>query len=780
MIFSLRPASRGLGPTSAAYLQEAKSGEPLTCPLVNTKVTARVDGFIATCTIEQVYVNQLAPVVEAVYVFPVAHDAAVTGFAFSAGERSVRGDVRARLDARAAYAAAREVGRASALLEQDRRNVFTLSVGRLKRGEKLVVRITTVQALPYQGGAFTFRLPLVVQPRHLPGTLDVVPLSDGAPAHRPQSAMADSMQPDAYRLLQDRRPGCHTVQLELTLRAGIPLEGWSCPTHALAAREVAPGVTALGFAGGDVPPDRDLVVRIRPAGSGARLGLLAHRTDAKRGGSFVAYVIPPGDVRTADLCPREVVFLLDVSGSMAGRKLEQARDALRGVLRGLNPGDTFNVCAFDTGVRTLSEVPLPFSDESLERAEKFLRALTAGGGTDLLPGIRWALEQPWLGRGRHVLVITDGGVCNEAQVVAVTHGLRNGARVHALGIDSAVNDAFIHDLARVGRGFAELALPDEDISGAVRSVASRIDAPLVRDPRLELAGVPLEMLAPCELPDLGAGDVLVVAGRYRAPGVVRLTLAGRASAPLPAVELALPEHADNPAVETVWARLRLLDLERQAMLTPGDAAVERRIANLARAHGLVSSQTAFVAVDEAPAAHAPRSCPVIIVPAELPHGWVFEPRAVPAHDPGASAPLGARSPLLHGLFGFGWLRGLATGPAAPVAAGPRVVAATVWQAPPRDELSLRALAMEQRADGTWGSVARTAEALIALVSAGHTDASGVFRAQVRRAFEALESARPADAAERTLLARAFALLAQTSGAPHHAAALARVHPEPLA
>ena len=792
MIFTRTPTSTTPAPRPFPSLEGTGTHAGKACSLTETRVTAGVSGFIAEVRVEQTYVNPFAVNLDTRYTFPLPHDGAVSAFEFTVDGKVIHGEVRERAEARHDFEQARTAGRRAGLVEQETPNVFTLELANIPAGATVKAALTYVEALPYQSGDFCLRFPTVVAPRYTPAGE-----TPGAGAHQPAATVP------------------HTLAMEVWVNAGMAIESWRCETHALRELPCSKGDLRLALASG--APDRDLVLTWRVGGASIRLGLVTHRPDAAQDGAFYMFAVPPADVGSADVRGKEMAFLVDRSGSMGGEKMRQAREALRGCLRALNPADTFSIHAFDDKLERFSERPVAFEQAALEAAEGWLSRVDARGGTDVLPALVEALARPADPlRQRVIVLITDGQVGNEARLLEHVRQRLGGARLFTVGIDTAVNTHLLTKLAQHGKGCAQFVLPTGDIEGVIGALANRIGSPLLTDPVADFGTVRVSDLAPHPLPDVMAGQVVAVAGRYRGHGRTEVVFSGQGPGRLleHKVEVEFPrEDRANPLVDKIWARL-LIDRHEDTLLDdPNSPTVKQKIVALAVRHGLLSSQTSFVAIDARDG--DPRKAREAIsqtVPQALPAGWdrSFGDLATPAAVRGgyagghakmsrASAAPAAPSPRVsHTLYDLGEPEGGSFGSLGRSLGGgasddldsfmdcleaPEPKQARKFDArveAPDEMIELRDLAKRQRVDGSWnGSVAETAEALSRFVRNGHTDRFGGFTAQVRRAIEFIERALATGWSgtpdENRRLRNAVTALAVATGSAQHQALQARLH-----
>ncbi len=605
----------------------APPGEPPALPLRSTRVVARLAGPFAEVEVQQTFGNpRLAPV-EVAYVFPLPENAAVIGMKLVAGDRTIDARVDERGRARATYQAARRAGLPTALLEQERANVFVQSVANVPAGKELRVTTRYLQDLSFDAGVYEFVFPMVVGPREPAGASRITPPYVG----RGERSGAD-------------------VSLELFVDGGLPASAYQAVTHAVTSREVGDGTVHVVLDPKPKIANRDFVLRYDAAAETPRAAL---RTSGGRDGEgfFALTIDPPAIDVDAEVGRREVVFLVDVSGSMAGPPLGLAKRALALALGELRPVDTFNVLAFSHGTARLFDAARPVSHASIEEAQGFLDRMQAGGGTFFVDAIGEALAPDVAdGRHRYVFLLTDGYVAADDLIVRSTRkmvdtleakGLRG--RVFGLGVGAAPNRALLEAVAREGKGAAVYASLREDPARAVNQFFRMIDHSVLRDVSVDWQGATVTDVVPSVLPDLFASRSLVVHGRYRGTpptgAVVRATssagpvelVAGVAGAPRR--ELLLP----------LWARAKIGELDTRLAL--GDVGARQDITRLGLRHNLVTRFTSFVAFD--PAGRGAGGPPELVPqPAELPEGTLpqFRSPEAPGDLPRAEATSGSAPP----------------------------------------------------------------------------------------------------------------------------------------
>jgi Ca-activated chloride channel family protein len=604
------PDPRGLGGL-VALVQGAE--RPL--PLRDVKVRASIVGDCARVEIVQRYANPYDTALEAVHMLPLPPAGAVTEMELHAGDIVVSADCRERKEAETTFAEARQAGHRAALLTAEAADIHTLRVTNLPPKAEVRVRIVLVERLEIADGRARWRFPTTIAPRYLPGN----PVGHAGPGVLPDTDEA----PDASRLSPPiLLGGGAKLDLEVDVRGQVRTVESSL--HVAKVSMDDGGVRVAPKGGATV--DRDFVLTWTTASADKM------ETRAYTDGAYTLVVVePPGSVLPQAL-PRDAVFVIDISGSMEGTKMDAAKRALTGALHGLMPGDRFAIIAFDDRLERFRPGFVAYDDQSLAAADTWVARLRARGGTEMLPAIKDALDgETPAGRVRTVLFITDGQAHNEQPLVAAVANRRGSARFFTLGIDTAVNEALMTRLARVGGGTCELCTPSDDIEEVVARIEARFGSPLADAVKVdggELAG-PVERT-------LFAGRPVTVLLKG-APAQVNVT--GRTSAGTYAAK-ATPVRAEA-ALGALWARERVAELEDRLTLRPfEEEALRGEILRVALEHHIASRFTAFVAVERSTKVDGPRV--EVVQPNMLPHGW--DEGFAGGGAPRGGAPLGAPPP----------------------------------------------------------------------------------------------------------------------------------------
>ena len=578
-------------------------GEQGLLPLKALDVDARIVGTFAHTKLTQTFTNTAGVPVEATYIFPLPDRAAVVRFTMEVAGRRVEGDLQERGQARQTYDRAIQAGKRASIAEEERPGTFSLRVGNLLAGESATIILEMTGPLPVVDGEVTYRFPLVVAPRYIPGkALAGDQVGDG-------TATDTDAVPDASRISPPVLLRGYPNPVRLGIRvaidgAGLPLSMVRSALHAAWADE-AEGLLQVKIGQGE-RLDRDFILRFRLGDTAMRTS--ARATKVSSGDDAFLLTVLPAMVGGSSRA-RDVVFVVDRSGSMSGWKMVAARRSVARMVDTLRGTDRFCVLAFDDLIDTAPSLGAKLvvaSDRHRFQAVEWLATVSDRGGTEMAQPLSMAadlLSSSGLERDRVLVFVTDGQVGNEAQLLKLLGSRLNGTRVFALGIDQAVNAGFLNRLAALGgQGEAELVESEDRVDEVLTRCHRRIDTPALRDLQITIEDGDLvgDSIAPSRLPDVFTGVPAVVVGKLRRRGSARPTIVvtgvdsggGRFSARVPV------ETSANPSLLPAWGRLRLRDLEDSFDGNRGDRnALQQRIVQVSLETKVLCRFTAFVAVD---------------------------------------------------------------------------------------------------------------------------------------------------------------------------------------
>jgi Ca-activated chloride channel family protein len=598
------------------------AGRPDEVPAVRTDVRMRVTGPIARVAVTQEFLNPTTEWLEGVYVFPLPEGAAVDTMRLQVAGRVIEGQIREREEARQTYQQAQQTGMKASLLEQERPNIFTMSVANVGPSETVVVDIEYQEVVRYDQGEFRLRFPMVVGPRYIPGTEAVA----GTPGTG--WGVNTTAVPDAARITPPvRHPAegpTNPVSLTVELDAGFEVRRLVSPYHAIVATPVSATRHSITLADAAVPADRDFELVWAPD-PGKQPGAAVF-TEWHEGEPYaLVMLLPPAGADAAgSRLPREVIFVIDTSGSMAGASIQQARLALEQALAALTPADRFNVIEFNSRTRQLFPASVPAGPAEVERARRWVQALQANGGTEMLPALKAALEgADEAGVVRQVVFVTDGLVGNEDQLFAYISRTLGRSRLFTVGIGAAPNGHFMTKAAQFGRGtYTYIGSPGE-VGEKMGALFRKLEHPVLSDLAVNWGGDDVETW-PARVPDLYVGEPVVLVARLGRTASAELTVAGRRDVEPWQTRLRVETGADETGIHKLWARKKIAGLMDRLREGADRGEVRSAVVAVAVQHHLVSAYTSLVAVDVT--ATRPEGSPgrTANVPVALPAGMVHE------------------------------------------------------------------------------------------------------------------------------------------------------------
>ena len=624
-------AVRGDSNQPGGLVAQGKKGTLGAFPLKSTVVRARVTGSLAATQVSQTFTNPYTQAIEAVYTFPLPADSAVNDFVMTVGKRRIIGIVRPRAEAEAAYKEARARGYTASLMTQERPNIFTQNVANIAVNTEVSVTFTFFEMLSYRQGQFEYVFPLTIGPRYVPPAAPT-PSDNSDPVGMDGKTPGNERVPDAPAvtpptLAPNERSGMD-VDIEVELTPGLPIDLTMLKSvaHEVSAEMTSDGRVITKLKHADRIANRDFALRWGVIGQTPQAAVWTHR-DAE-GGYLNLQLQPQLDPSDADVTPREITFLLDVSGSMSGEPAAVSRKVIKRVLHGMRPDDRFNIVTFAGSSKALFEAPAENTPEHVAQAETFVDSASTGGGTRMLEGFQHALALPRDNRYLGIYAfMTDGFIGNEAEIHSLCKEQAGGARSFAFGIGGSVNRHLCDGVAEHGNGKAIYCLP-RDTAYAERAADEfflAIDSPVLCDIEIDWGELAVQDVAPAAPTDLFAGEPLTLCARTMATGKHTVTVRGRVGGR----RLALPMEVDlaaassNPAIAALWARRTVDGLSAKLLQDPENQGVIARITDLGVRYSIVTKYTAFLAVDESRVNSDGKPLRVM-VPCEMPEGVSFD------------------------------------------------------------------------------------------------------------------------------------------------------------
>jgi Ca-activated chloride channel family protein len=563
-----------------------KSDDPAVdrLPLKSTSATVRISDVIADVLVTQRYKNEGKKPLEAIYVFPASTRAAVYGMKMTIGKRVIEAQIKKRDEARRDYEQAREQGKSASLLEQQRPNVFQISVANIMPGDEIRVEMRYTELIVPTDHVYEFIYPTVAGPRYSNQKAETAPPSE-------------QWVQNPY--LHEAEAPFDAFDITVDVAAGLPIRELGCPSHKVNAVYGSPSVAKVSLDSSESRGgNRDYVLRYRLDGEKIQSGLLLY--EGKKENFFLLMMQPPKRIAKAGIPNREYIFIVDVSGSMHGFPLEISKKLMANLIGNLRPTDRFNVLLFSGGSSVMAEESLPATQENVARAIQLIDRQRGGGGTELLPALKRALSlKKAENYSRTIVIATDGYVTVEEEVFDLIRNNLGNANMFAFGIGTAVNRHIIEGMAHVGMGEPFVIAKADEAPARAETFRNMIQSPVLTQVKVDFKGFDAYDVEPLTIPDVLAERPVIIFGKWRgkAKGTVAIrgiSGEGRFSDAI-GIGKVKPSEA-NAALRYLWARHRITVLSDYNKLRASDRRIQE-VTELGLQYNLLTAYTSFVAID---------------------------------------------------------------------------------------------------------------------------------------------------------------------------------------
>lgn len=554
-------------------------------PLKDTRVEIAVSGVIADVMVVQTYRNEGSRPINASYVFPASTRAAVYGMRMRIGDQIIVAKIKEREAAKKEFDEAREKGKSASLLEQNRPNVFSMSLANIMPGEQVEIELRYTELLVPTDGIYEVVFPTVVGPRYSSET---------------ESAAGKVSRWIKSPYLPEGKNPTSTLHISTRIAAGVPIQDLTCASHKISPQWISSTVAELSLDEANAfQGNRDFVLRYRLAGNQITSGLLLFQD---QGENFFLYMAQPPQRVAADEIPaREYIFVVDVSGSMEGFPLNTSKQLLKDLIGQLKPTDLFNVVLFAGDSSILSEKSLEANQQNIALAIRLLEEQRGSGGTELLPAIKQAMSVPRSAHiSRSIVLVTDGFISGEQGVFDYIRENLNECNVFSFGIGSSVNRYLVEGVARAGMGEPFIVTQESEAAAIAAKFREYIQTPLLTDIEVRSNGFDAYDVFPARLPDLLAQRPVILFGKWRGPVGGTFELRGRTGRAeyFTSFDVASSQpDQGNRALRYLWARSRISELSDYGSGSVSDDRVKEIVA-LGLKYNLLTQYTSFIAVRE--------------------------------------------------------------------------------------------------------------------------------------------------------------------------------------
>ncbi len=601
-------------------VQANVDGKTIHFPVLRTDIRAKVQGDLATVTVIQTFANPTSVPLNATYLFPLNTNAAVHAMTMEVGDEIIQAQIQRIEKARKTFEKAKKQGKAASLLIQHRPNMFTQQIANLMPGLPVKVTLVYDQIVPRVDGNYELVVPLIVGPRYQPERSGKAPkvVDNGVNLKAVKVTSQSTFNqweieelpsyPEVSGLTIPDTVSKDRVSITIDLEAGAVIPNVYSRTHKIKVtgderRKL------ISLAEGRTIDNRDFVLRYQLSGQNTQPAFLA--TNDSKNGYFSLWIEPPASPKSKDITAREMVFVLDTSGSMSGEPMNASKVFMRHALKNLRSEDYFRIIRFSNNATEFASGPVRATTTNINRGLNYVDSLFANGGTEIPKAIRQAFSTPKPdGTLRIVVFLTDGYIGNESEVLRLISSNIADARIYAFGVGTSVNRFLLSEMGRKGRGFARFIDPTEDSEEVAQEMAGKLESPVLTDISIDWGDLKVSQVTPAVIPDLFAGDAIRILGKIEGTGKHTVNVEGlvrgrKASLPIEAV---IPDGKDEitpSPIPQIWARLQIADHMDQ-INTPytfrttqlGDDELKEKVIVLGLTHSLATRWTSFVAVSK--------------------------------------------------------------------------------------------------------------------------------------------------------------------------------------
>ena len=589
-------------------------------PALKTDIRTKIQGDLATVTVTQTFANPTSVPLNATYLFPLNKDAAIHAMTMEVGDEIVQAQIHRIEEAKKKFEKAKKQGKAASLLTQHRPNMFTQHIANLMPGLPIKVTLVYDQTVPRVDGNYELVIPLIVGPRYQPARSGKPPkvVDDGVTVGiKKVKAETQFNQweietlpsyPDVYGLTIPDTISKDRVSININLEAGAAIPNIYSRTHKIAVAG-DDNTKSITLADGRTLDNRDFVLRYQLAGKHTQPAFLSHNDSED--GYFSLLIEPPVSPKSKQITAREMVFVLDTSGSMSGQPIDASKVFMRHALNNLRSQDYFRIIRFSNNASEFTSGPVRATPNNINNGLDYVNSLSANGGTEIPNAIRQAFSVPKPdGTLRIVVFLTDGYIGNESEVLRIISGAIGEARIYAFGVGTSVNRFLLSEMGRKGRGFARFMDPTEDAEEVALELAGKLESPVLTDININWGDLKVSEVTPAVIPDLFAGDSIRLLGKIEGSGTHTVQVKGKvrgrqASLPIQAVLTGGQGEATVSPIPQIWARSQIADHMRQINTLNNfktthlsNDELKAKVIDLGLKHSLATRWTSFVAVSQ--------------------------------------------------------------------------------------------------------------------------------------------------------------------------------------
>ena len=615
-------------------LDDVQSGELLmrtdaginSAILLSTDIKIDIASAVSRTIVSQRFINTSEFWAEGVYVFPIGKDSAVDTLKMRIGDRFIEGKIKEKKVAKASYEKAKEEGKKASLIEQQKPDLFTNTIANIGPGEIVTVQIEFQTKLAPDNGVWEIRVPLVSAPRYEPKSLLLKSFFKRTKFSKFGSAnpvINAAFNENSDVIIPDPTELINPVEISINLKPGFEMGALDSPYHEVSLQNISADHKKIQTQG-PISSDRDFVLTWRAKDKDVTASLFTEKQYDLH--HFLLTLNPPLEIKNQKPTKREIIFVLDISGSMSGEPLRQAKAGLAMAIKRLKPTDKFNLVFFSDKTWSYTDKPIQATSLEKRRALAVVHRVETEGGTEMYPALDYSLTNFTKSNTdlKQLIFLTDGGISNEEAMLELIARKLHKTRLFTIGIGSAPNSYFMSRSAEIGRGAHLYIGKQSEISTKMGELFRKIENPAVTDLKLKLPRGFNAEYYPNPLPDLYLGDPVSIAMRGYKP-VGSATLEGKFNGQDWSIDVPFDRAVNHPGIAKVWAREKISNLERDwiAQSATGDQlhSIDNKLLRTALNYGLVSRLSSLVALDVTPTRPLQVSLKTTKIKTAIPHGW---------------------------------------------------------------------------------------------------------------------------------------------------------------
>lgn len=555
-------------------------------PLKETRVDTTINGVIAETYVTQTYTNEGKQPINASYMFPASTKVAVQGMKMEIGNEVIVAKIKEKEEAKVEFEEAKSEGKSASLLQQQRPNVFTMDVANVMPGDVVRIELHYTEMISPAEGIYQFVFPTVAGPRYV------------SPSDETDAEDDEWVQGPYFK---EGSANTGTYDISVSLSTGVPITDIACKSHQITIDQDTDSTAQVKLSNpSDFAGDRDFILDYKLTGQEVSCGLMLDQGVEEN--FFMLMVQPPERYETADIPPREYIFVLDVSGSMFGYPLDTAKELIRNLVKGLRETDLFNLILFSSSSAQLSPKSRPATAENLQLAIDLIDMEEGGGGTELAPALEAAVKIPMADNvSRSIIPITDGYIYGESEIFELVRNNLNTTSFFSFGIGTSVNRYLIDGIAKAGQGESFVVTDEADAALTAERFCTYVKSPLLTDVEVTYEGFDVYDTEPSALPVLFAQRPIVLFGKWRGEpeGVIKIT--GKSGDREYAEEIpvtGVQPAQGNTALQYLWARTKVELLTDYGFNETDENTARAEVTQIGLKYNMLTPYTSFIAVTE--------------------------------------------------------------------------------------------------------------------------------------------------------------------------------------